>query len=311
MPTSLAIIGGRTYVSGPDDYAAVHALQDQYRLVPLEEWGSDWAPPAEVPVAAGRRHQDAGPRQVLAMTPEVFFGRLNALLPANPAYPADAPVHAAHRQRWASRPAPSSPGRASTPDVQQAITAGVEAGKQAIRDQEAHLGEHVNGWQVTLDLGRYGTRYAYRAAWTFFGVGGNLIEDACYPLAITDGTASRSTARTATRCTSSRDELPPVERLLVADHVRPRELPGRQRDRPLRARRPQRPQLTTTGSSPSTSSATNPTPRARRTGSPRPATAPSRSRSGSIRPSPRSPKERGSRHRSNASAERPPPLRRP
>ena len=42
------------------DYPAVHALQDQYRLVPLEAWGSDWAPPAEVPVAAGRRHQDAG-----------------------------------------------------------------------------------------------------------------------------------------------------------------------------------------------------------------------------------------------------------
>ena len=73
------------------------------------------------------------------------------------------------------------------PAVQQAIIDGVEAGKQAIRAQEAQLGEHVNGWQVTLDMGRYGTRYAYRAAWTFFGVGGNLIEDACYPLATTDG----------------------------------------------------------------------------------------------------------------------------
>jgi hypothetical protein len=53
--------------------------------------------------------------------------------------------------------------------------------------RKTHLGEHVNGWQVTLDMGRYGTRYAYRAAWTFLGVGGNLIEDACYPLATTDG----------------------------------------------------------------------------------------------------------------------------
>ena len=40
---------------------------------------------------------------------------------------------------------------------------------------------------MALDMGRYGTRYAYRAGWTFFGVGGNLIEDACYPLAVTDG----------------------------------------------------------------------------------------------------------------------------
>ena len=43
MPTNLGVIGGRTYVSCPDDYAAVHALQDQYRLVPLEAWGSEWA----------------------------------------------------------------------------------------------------------------------------------------------------------------------------------------------------------------------------------------------------------------------------
>jgi hypothetical protein len=34
----------------------------------------------------------------------------------------------------------------------------------------------------------YGTRCAYRAAaWTFFGVGGNLIEDACYTITETDG----------------------------------------------------------------------------------------------------------------------------
>ena len=60
MPTNLGVIGGRTYVSGPADYAAVNALQDRYRLVPLDEWGSDWTPPAEVPVQAGHRHEDTG-----------------------------------------------------------------------------------------------------------------------------------------------------------------------------------------------------------------------------------------------------------
>ena len=92
MPTNLGVIGGRTYVSGPEDIPAVHALQDQYRLVPLENGASDWEPPAEVPVKPGVDVKTPVPRQVLAMTPETFFGRLNALLPANPPYAADAPV---------------------------------------------------------------------------------------------------------------------------------------------------------------------------------------------------------------------------
>ena len=39
VPTSLVLIGGRTYTAGKDDYEAVHVLQDQYKLVPLSSWG--------------------------------------------------------------------------------------------------------------------------------------------------------------------------------------------------------------------------------------------------------------------------------
>ena len=182
----LSMIGGRTYVAGPDDYPPVHALQDRYRLVPLEAWGTDWTPPAEVPLQPGIDTETPVPRQVLAMSPEAFFARLNALLTANPPT-RPTPCNGSASPGWASPPAVEFPWASFEPGVQEAITKGVEAAKQAILAQEAHLGEHVNGWQMALDLGRYGTRYAYRAAWTFFGVGGNLIEDACYPLAVTDG----------------------------------------------------------------------------------------------------------------------------
>ena len=66
------------------------------------------------------------------------------------------------------------------------------------------------GWQITLDMGRYGTRYAYRAAWTFFGVGGNLIEDACYPLAATDGDGQPLDSKHRYTLHFEPDELPPV-----------------------------------------------------------------------------------------------------
>jgi hypothetical protein len=45
-PTSLVWILGRTYCNGtPDDYKAVHALQDKYSLVPLSAYGKPYTPP--------------------------------------------------------------------------------------------------------------------------------------------------------------------------------------------------------------------------------------------------------------------------
>ena len=45
-PTSMVWILGRTYCTGtPEDYKAVHALQDKYSLVPLSAYGKAYTPP--------------------------------------------------------------------------------------------------------------------------------------------------------------------------------------------------------------------------------------------------------------------------
>jgi hypothetical protein len=45
-PTAMVWILGRTYCTGSaEDYKAVHALQDQYTLVPLSEYGKPYTPP--------------------------------------------------------------------------------------------------------------------------------------------------------------------------------------------------------------------------------------------------------------------------
>ncbi|WP_405015723.1 DUF1254 domain-containing protein [Kitasatospora sp. NBC_00070] len=210
MPTNLALLGGRTYVSGPQDYAAAHRLQDQYRLVPLAAWGSDWTPPAEVPLQPGVDARTPVTTQVFAMPPDRFFSRLNDLLATNPVYPEDAP----QMERLAALgigPGAVFPWDDFTPEVQGAITRSVEDAKETVRSAQAHLGENVNGWMVTLDMGRYGTRYPYRAAWTFFGVGGNLIEDACYPLALTDGQGRPLDASHHYRLHFDKEQLPPVD----------------------------------------------------------------------------------------------------
>jgi len=72
VPTNLAMRGGRTYTGGPNDYAAVHALQEQYKLVPLSN-GTATTPPDNVPLKAGVDTKIPVPKQVLAMAPNATF----------------------------------------------------------------------------------------------------------------------------------------------------------------------------------------------------------------------------------------------
>src|SRR5262245_30817432 len=191
--TSITMLGGRTYTGGPSDYAAVHKIQDGYHLIPLSQWKgaeTDYTPPSEVPVKSGIDAKTPVPAQVFGLSPEQYFNRLAALLVDNPAREADAPIMA-KLAKLGVKPGTPFKMDAFDADTRKAIEDGVAAGRQAVLDEEPRMGELVNGWQVARDLGRYGTKYAYRAAWTYFGVGGNLVEDALYPLALVDSNGQR------------------------------------------------------------------------------------------------------------------------
>jgi hypothetical protein len=207
IPTDLVLLGGRTYTAGKEDYAAVHALQDQYRLVPLSEWGKAYTPPTDVPLKPGVDTSTSVPAQMLAMPPEAFFSRLNALLVTNPPEPAD-PATMARIARLGIAPGEPFSMTAFTPEVRKAIEEGVAAGQRQM--QETTRGKEVNGWEITLDMGRYGTNYPYRASWTFYGIGGNLAEDAVYPLASKDGDGAALNGANKYILHFSKDEIPPV-----------------------------------------------------------------------------------------------------
>ena len=91
-PTTLTIVAGRTYCSGKEEYAIVNRLQDQYKLTPLSQWGSDYVPPEHVPVKEGVDGTTLVNQQFMALSAEQFYQNLNRLLLDNPAYPADAPA---------------------------------------------------------------------------------------------------------------------------------------------------------------------------------------------------------------------------
>ncbi|HKE84687.1 MAG TPA: DUF1254 domain-containing protein [Vicinamibacterales bacterium] len=211
--TSICALGGRTYTAGPRDYAAVHKIQDQYQLIPLSQWkgqGTRYTPPAEVPVKPGVDASASVPAQVFKMSAEEYFGRLCDLLVNNPAREADAPI----MERLAKlgiKPGATFKMDAFDADTRKAIEEGVAAGQQEIRDGESQMGEMVNGWQIARDLGRYGTRYAYRATWTFFGVGGNVVEDALYPFGLVDADGKKFDGANKYVLHLTKDEIPPVD----------------------------------------------------------------------------------------------------
>jgi hypothetical protein len=176
-PTEMVWLIGRTQTNGPADYAAVRALQDQYRLMPLDERpvdsllptrGSNITPPAE---------------QVAKMEPATFFGGLAALLPTNPATSADASA-LGELARLGVRP--GVPFRAKSAQL-SALAEGVNRARAAIERnaRNGHNG-HRNGWTTHLGLGTYGTDYLTRAAVAMWGLGANLPADAVYAQARTD-----------------------------------------------------------------------------------------------------------------------------
>ncbi len=85
-PTRFVWVNGQMQADGPQDYAAVNALQKQYKLTPLSAWGEPWTPPAEVPVPPEpTRHRRWSACR--SWDADAFFGRLARLMTDNPPAP--------------------------------------------------------------------------------------------------------------------------------------------------------------------------------------------------------------------------------
>ncbi|HEY7236978.1 MAG TPA: DUF1254 domain-containing protein [Gemmatimonadaceae bacterium] len=206
VPTNMAWLIGRTQTNGASDYAAVHEIQDQYVLTPLSAFGSA-AAPAERPVDASVDTVTPPADQVARMDAAAFFGRMNALMKANPPLPADARA----MERFATLGIrPGAPIDAAT--APPALAAGASAGRTRMMEQsKGPLGAVVNGWEfLAQGVGRFGTNYLLRAVVALVGLGANLPDDAVYPLAVADGEGRPLHGAHKYRITFAKGALPPV-----------------------------------------------------------------------------------------------------
>jgi hypothetical protein len=181
-PTSMVWWLGRIYCTGtPEDYAAVHALQDKFKLQPLSTWGKDYTPPAGT-VDASIDMKTPVRDQVNALSTTDYFTLLADLMKRNPPAAADAPALESSA-RIGLAPGKFDPsildGRLDKrlPEISYGRIMAYFLTEDGDMTRE-------NGWAFTVKAGTYGTNYIQRALVTAIGLGANRPQDAIYPTSL-------------------------------------------------------------------------------------------------------------------------------
>lgn len=176
-PTETVWIVGRTQLDGPSDLPAVKDLVGKYALKPLSAHGRPYTPPAgQIDPTVPTTPPSA---RVAGMDAETYFSQLASLMATNPPAKEDARM-VATLARLGIIPGKPFNINARGPATAEALRQAVSEGHKQIQDGIATFGDKVNGWDINLDLGRYGTNYLLRSVTAMYGMGPNISEDAVY-----------------------------------------------------------------------------------------------------------------------------------
>lgn len=183
-PTSMVWLLGRIYCTGtPEDYAAVHALQDQCQLVPLSAYGKSFTPaPGKVDPAIDMK--TAVRDQVNGLSAAAYFELLAQLLMANPPLAADMPALERFAEIGLVPGQKFDASKLEADFVRKIPEAAFDRIMLQFKINDAV--KHQQGWGFTTTTGTYGTDYLMRALVTAIGLGANLPQDAVYPTSLAD-----------------------------------------------------------------------------------------------------------------------------
>ncbi len=205
-PTSLVWILGRIYCSGtPEDYKAVHEVQDQCTAVPLGSYGKEFKPP-EANVDPAIDMKTPVREQVNSLDAVSYFKLLAELMKSNPPAQADAPILAKMAKIGIA------PGEFDATKLDAAAVSDVPKHAFAkIMGYFKNVGKPVNGWMFTTKAGIYGTDYLDRALVTAIGLGANRPQDAVYPTSTADSDGKPYDGANKYVMHFDKGQMPPVD----------------------------------------------------------------------------------------------------
>jgi hypothetical protein len=214
FPTRYLVILGRTYAQDTEeDLAKVHALQAQYKVMPLSAYGKPYtfkAPPVDP--NPGFSMTEAPQEAILALGTTGYFNLMTKLMGgAAPPEPEDAPMLARMAKIGIVPGQVFDPSKLD-PAVQAALKDEDVPGMALERMIAAweSLGKEVNGWRVTTAGGRYGTNYLERGAWALRGWPSQLPNVSVYPTTYVDSTGQKLSGINNYTLTFPKGQLPPV-----------------------------------------------------------------------------------------------------
>ncbi|NLS71625.1 DUF1254 domain-containing protein [Bradyrhizobium brasilense] len=207
-PTNIVWLLGRIYCTGtPEDYAAVHALQDQFKLVPLSSYGKDYTPPSGK-VDPSIDMKTAVREQVNRTDAAEYFSLLAQLMKVNPPSSADAPELARFAKIGLVPGQDFDASKLDADFVKRIPRAAFDRIMLQLKVNDAI--KKVNGWIYDTKTGVYGTDYLNRALVTAIGLGANRNRDAVYPLSLKDADGSDYHGSNKYVMRFPKGQLPPV-----------------------------------------------------------------------------------------------------
>ncbi|MUL83046.1 MULTISPECIES: DUF1254 domain-containing protein [unclassified Mycolicibacterium] len=207
-PTSTVWLLGRIYCTGtPEDYAAVHKMQDAISLVPLSSYGKPYTPPA-AKVDPSIDMKTPVRDQVNNLSTEDYFNLLATLMKDNPPAEADKPM-VDRMAKLGIAPGEKFDIDKLGSDVAAALKSVPKDGFDKIMARFKDL-QDINGWRFTTQTGQYGTEYLQRALITAIGLGANRPQDAVYPTSETGPDGKPYDGANKYVLHFDKDQLPPV-----------------------------------------------------------------------------------------------------
>ncbi|MFF2752451.1 DUF1254 domain-containing protein [Psychrobacillus sp. NPDC058041] len=179
-PTNTVWITGRTQTNGPQDYSAVHDIQNKYKLRRLY-LTKNINPLSDNEIVIS----DQTPTEILAsMDAPTFFQLMMKLMYKNPPYPAIQSSDITFKLYTLGLiPTNEFNFYKLHPSIQKALSNAIRNGPNYIQDSSKQFlnNININGWSMPInDIGYYGSDYWKRAVVAMNLFGANIPQDSVY-----------------------------------------------------------------------------------------------------------------------------------